>query len=71
MLRHVGLTAGPKAVEAIETKGVSLLLDGVVLTLTSHILGYFFGRGVLKLNPLLTLGALTGAGTATPSLNVT
>jgi len=66
----VGLTAGPKAVEAIKTTGISLFLAGVVLTITPHILGYFFGRGVLRLNPLLTMGALTGAGTATPSLNV-
>jgi putative transport protein len=66
----VGLTAGPKAVEAIKTTGISLFLAGVILTLMPHILGYFFGRGVLRLNPLLTMGALTGAGTATPSLNV-
>ncbi len=66
----VGLTAGPKAVDALRSTGLILFFAGVVLTLTPHILGLIFGRFVLKMNPLLLLGALTGAGTATPSLNV-
>ncbi len=66
----VGLTAGPKAIDALRTKGLTLFFAGVVLTLTPHILGLIFGKFVLRLNPILLLGALTGAGTATPSLNV-
>ena len=34
-----------------------------------HIIGIIFGRLVLKLNPVLLFGALTGAGTVTPALN--
>ncbi|MFH1665120.1 MAG: aspartate-alanine antiporter [Candidatus Omnitrophota bacterium] len=66
----VGLTAGPKALDALKSAGLVLFFAGVILTLTPHILGLIFGRFVLKMNPLLLLGALTGAGTATPSLNV-
>lgn len=65
----VGLTAGPQAVQALQTTGLSLFFAGVVLTLIPHIVGLLFGRWVLKLNPVLLLGALTGAGTVTPALN--
>lgn len=66
----VGLTAGPRAIHAFQEQGVTLLLAGIILTLTPHILSMIFGFLVLRLNPALLFGALTGAGTATPSLNV-
>ena len=65
----VGLIAGPKAVHALQTTGASLFLAGVALTLITHITGIIFGRVVLKLNPVLLFGALTGAGTVTAALN--
>ena len=65
----VGLTAGPKAVHALQTTGVALLIAGMILTLVPHILGIFFGKYILKLNPVLLFGALTGAGTITAALN--
>jgi AspT/YidE/YbjL antiporter-like protein len=66
----VGLTAGPRAIAALQSNGASLFAAGVILTLTPHILGLLFGKLVLRLDWVLLLGALTGAGTATPSLNV-
>jgi len=66
----VGLTAGPRAIHALQTQGATLFLAGVIVTLTPQILGLVFGKFVLRLNPVLLFGALTGAGTATPSLNV-
>jgi len=65
----VGLTAGPRAIHALQTTGASLLLAGAILTLTPHIIGLIFGRLVLKMNPVLLFGALTGAGTSTATLN--
>jgi putative transport protein len=65
----VGLTAGPKALHALQTTGASLVVAGAILTLVPHTLGIFFGKFVLKLNPVLLFGALTGAGTITPALN--
>lgn len=66
----VGLTAGPKAIHALLTNGPTLFFAGIALTIIPTFLGLIFGRIVLKLNYVLLLGALTGAGTATPSLNV-
>jgi AspT/YidE/YbjL antiporter-like protein len=66
----VGLTAGPKAIAALQTHGAPLFFAGVALTLIPHVLTLLFGMLFFKLNPVLLLGALTGAGTATPALNV-
>jgi len=65
----VGLIAGPKAFHALQTTGGSLFIAGVILTLVPHITGIVFGRSVLKLNPVLLFGALTGSGTVTAALN--
>ncbi len=65
----VGLIAGPKAIHALQQTGGSLFISGVILTLSTHIIGIAFGRLVLKLNPVLLFGAMTGAGTVTPALN--
>ncbi|MGB3112875.1 MAG: TrkA C-terminal domain-containing protein, partial [Candidatus Omnitrophota bacterium] len=65
----VGLIAGPKALDALKTTGASIFIAGVILTLVPHIFGILFGRVVLKMNPVLLFGGLTGAGTATPALN--
>lgn len=66
----VGLKAGGGIVEGFMSAGVVLLLGGVVVTLIPVLVGYFFGRGVLKMNPAILLGSIAGAMTSTPSLNV-
>jgi len=65
----VGLIAGPKAIHAIQTSGPSIFFAGVVMTLMPMILGLIFGKFILKINPVLLFGALTGAGTVTAALN--
>lgn len=65
----VGLTAGPKAITALLKMGPSIFVAGVILSLVPHILSLLFGKYVLKMNPVLLLGALTGAGTITAALN--
>jgi len=65
----VGLIAGPKAIHALQQTGGSLFIAGVILTLATHITGIAFGRLVLRLNPVLLFGAMTGAGTITAALN--
>lgn len=64
----VGLGAGPEFVHAVKEAGAGLLLGGAVVTLTPLIAGLYFGRYVLKLNPLLLLGCLSGAQTFTAGL---
>jgi len=59
----VGLKAGPIFVNAVKEYGYILFLGGIVVTLVPLIAGLFFGRYVLKLNPLLLLGGLAGAQT--------
>jgi putative transport protein len=66
----VGLKAGGGISEGFMKVGPQLLLAGVVITLLPVSIGYFFGRKVLKMNPVILLGSLTGAMTSTPSLNV-
>lgn len=66
----VGLRAGAGIVEGFKSAGPVLLLGGVCVTLTPLFAGYLFGRKVLKMNPALLLGAITGGMTSTPALNV-
>ena len=64
----VGLHAGPVFIEAVREVGFGLVLGGAVVTLTPQVAGLFFGRYVLRMNPLLVLGALAGAQTMTAAL---
>jgi putative transport protein len=59
----VGLKAGPIFVSAVKEYGYILFLGGIVVTLVPLLVGLFFGRYILKLNPLLLLGGLAGAQT--------
>jgi putative transport protein len=64
----VGLSAGPSFVSGIRTTGVSLILVGLVVALLPHVVTILFGRYVLRMNPLILLGACSGAGTITAAL---
>ncbi len=64
----VGLSAGPSFVSGLKETGPSLLLVGLVVAVTPHIAALFFGRYVLKMNPVLLFGACAGAGTVTAAL---
>ena len=59
----VGLKAGPIFVNAVKESGYILFLGGIVVTLMPLLAGLFFGRYLLKLNPVLLLGGLAGAQT--------
>jgi putative transport protein len=64
----VGLSAGPSFVAGLQKTGLSLVLVGLVSALLPHTIGILFGRYVLKMNPLIVLGACAGAGTITAAL---
>ena len=64
----VGLSAGAEIVSALVESGLVILLSGACIMLTPLVTGYLFGSLVLKMNPALLLGALTGAMTSTPAL---
>ena len=65
---NVGLSAGGGVVEALLSVGPVVILCGIIVLMTPVILGYLFGIFVLRLNPAVLLGALTGAMTSTPAL---
>ena len=64
----VGLSAGPSFVSGLQKTGLSLVVVGLVSALLPHTIGILFGRYVLKMNPLIVLGACAGAGTITAAL---
>jgi putative transport protein len=64
----VGLSAGPSFLAGLQKTGLSLVLVGLASALLPHTIGILFGRYVLKMNPLIVLGACAGAGTITAAL---
>jgi putative transport protein len=64
----VGLNAGPTFVAGLRETGPGLLVVGFLVAVTPHITALLFGRYVLRMNPLILLGACAGAGTVTAAL---
>jgi putative transport protein len=64
----VGLSAGPSFVTGLKNSGVSLILVGLVVAVLPHTAAILFGRFVLRMNPVILLGACCGAGTITAGL---
>ena len=64
----VGISAGPHFLQALRDAGVGLLFGGMVVTMAPLLVGLYFGRYVLKLNPVLLLGGLAGAQTMTAGM---
>ena len=63
-----GIHAGPIFLSALREAGIGLLLGGMVVTLLPQVIGLFFGHFVLRMNPILLLGALTGGQTVTAAM---
>jgi putative transport protein len=64
----VGLAAGPSFFSGLQKSGLSLVFVGLVIAVLPHTVAILFGRYVLKMNPLIVLGACSGAGTITAAL---
>jgi putative transport protein len=64
----VGLSAGPSFVTGLKNSGVSLVLVGLVVAVLPHTAAILFGRFILRMNPVILLGACCGAGTITAGL---
>ena len=63
-----GIHAGPIFLSALREAGIGLLFGGMVVTLLPQAIGLFFGHFVLRMNPILLLGALTGGQTVTAAM---
>src|SRR5204862_8316866 len=57
----VGLAAGPSIFSGLQRSGVSLVFVGLVIAIVPHTVSILFGRYVLKMNPVIVLGARSGA----------
>jgi putative transport protein len=66
----IGLKAGDGIWEALLSIGPVIIACGLTVTLVPALVGYAFGHFILKMNPALLLGSLTGAMTSTPSMNI-
>jgi putative transport protein len=64
----VGLGAGPHFLAAVKSSGLALLLGATVVVSVPLLAGLWFGRKVLKMQPLMLLGGLSGAMTFAPAL---
>jgi putative transport protein len=64
----VGLSAGPSFVSGLQKSGPSLIVVGLLVAVLPHTVSILFGRYVLGMNPLILLGACSGAGTITAAL---
>ncbi len=66
----IGLKAGHGIIAALDKAGPSLIVAGMLTTIIPTLVSYFFGRKVLKINPVLLLGAITGAMTSGACLSI-
>ena len=66
----IGLSAGPQALQALRTTGLSVFLGGIAVTTLPIIVALFFGLKILKMNPVLLFGAAAGSHNCTPPLNM-
>ncbi len=66
----VGLRAGADIIETFQRAGPQLIMGGVCVTVLPVLAGYLVGRKVLKFNPAILFGAITGAMTSGASLAI-
>jgi len=65
----VGLLAGPKAIHAMQTQGLSLVLASLFVALVPPLLTLYFAKFFLKLHPMILLGGLAGSQTEAASMS--
>ncbi|MCS3792887.1 putative transport protein [Aeromonas hydrophila] len=65
-----GLKAGGGILDHLSQVGAVVLFSGMLVTTLPVLVGYLFGVWVLKMNPALLLGAITGARTCAPAMDV-
>jgi putative transport protein len=66
----VGVSAGAGILETLRSVGPSLVLCGIAVTVAPVVAGWLVGSLVLRLNPAILLGAITGAMTSGAALSV-
>lgn len=65
----VGLQSAQAFTSAIKSLGIGVLFIGAMISIMPHLLTLFFGRYILKMEPLALIGSLTGSGTIAAAMN--
>ena len=65
----VGLQSAQAFTSAIKSLGIGVLFIGAMISIMPHLLTLFFGRYVLKMEPLALIGAMTGSGSIAAAMN--
>jgi aspartate-alanine antiporter len=68
-IASVGLSTGPQALAQIEQYGLTLPAVGLGAALFASLVMVVYGRWVLKMNPIIICGAISGNLTTTAALN--
>jgi len=66
----VGLRGGADLIETLLRSGPALVICGIIVTTAPLAFAYVVGRKMLRMNPLMLLGSITGAMTSGGALNV-
>jgi len=66
----VGVSAGSGIIDTLISVGPALVLCGIVVTVVPVAVGWMVGSLLLRLNPAVLLGAITGAMTSGAALSV-
>lgn len=65
----IGLATGPEALKQLIKYGMALPVAGTAVALVPGLFCLYFGRYVLKMHPVIIIGALCGRQASTPALN--
>jgi putative transport protein len=68
-IASVGLATGPQAIAQIKQFGLTLPIVGLSAALFACLVNVVYGRLVLKMNPVILCGAISGNMTTTAALN--
>jgi putative transport protein len=66
----VGVSAGSGILETLRAVGPTLVLCGIAVTVAPVLTGWLVGSLILRLNPAVLLGAITGAMTSGAALSI-
>lgn len=66
----VGLSAGSNIVESMQQMGAAILLGALAVSIIPVILAYLVGAYILKMNRALLFGAIIGARTCAPAMDM-
>jgi putative transport protein len=64
----VGITAGPSFISGLRAEGLTLVVAGLIVTLTPMIVCLYLGRYVFRFPTPILLGAIAGSNTTTAAI---